>query len=104
MGSSIKYVTLILPILTPFLCHTLSYIPGPPKVRHTSRTPRFLVGIVQQKTLTTAPCTNSLSIVRGGFCPGGFVFCPEGFVRGAFCLFPFCQNACVIMFRKLNTT
>src|SRR6218665_3747866 len=28
--------------------HTLSHIPGPPpKVRHKSRTPRFLVGLVQ---------------------------------------------------------
>src|SRR6218665_1687733 len=36
----------------------------PPKVRHTSRTPRFLVGLVQ-KTRTKAPCTNSLLIVRG---------------------------------------
>src|SRR6218665_2270111 len=33
----------------PPLCHTLSHIPGPPlKVRHTSRTPRFLVGLVKK--------------------------------------------------------
>ena len=50
----------------------------PPKVRHTSRTPRFLEGLVQ-KSRTKVPCTNSISIVRGGFCPGvlsGFSFCP----------------------------
>src|SRR6218665_3028652 len=46
--------------------------------------PRFSVGLVQ-KTVTKVPCTNYLSIVRGGFCPVGFVFCP----------FPFSQNACV---------
>src|SRR6218665_268643 len=61
------------PILTPSppvtLCHTSR---DPPKVRHTFRTPRFLLGLVQ-KTRTKAPCTNSLSIVRGGFCLGAFV-------------------------------
>ena len=62
----------------PIPCHTLSHIPGPPKVRHTSRTPRFLLGLVPK-----APCTNYLSIVHGGFCQG--VFCREGFVRGDFC-------------------
>src|SRR6218665_3703095 len=50
--------------------------PGtPPKVRHTSRTPRFLVGIVQ-KSRTKVPCTNSISIVRGGFCPDWFLSVP----------------------------
>src|SRR6218665_3103711 len=77
------------PILTPLPCHTLSHIPGPPKVRHTSWTPApFLVGLVQ-KTRTKAPCTNSLSIVPGGFgrgfCQG--VFCLEGFVRVDFIRF-----------------
>jgi len=52
------------------LCHTSR---DPPKVRHTSRTPRFLVGLVQ-KTRTKAPCTNSLS--RWGFCPGRFLSIP----------------------------
>src|SRR6218665_877895 len=78
---------------------------GTPKVRHTSRTPPpILVGLVQE-TWTKALCTNSLSIVRGGFCPGGLSggllsgrFCP-----GWFCLFPLlleyiCYN------RKLNIT
>src|SRR6218665_3619465 len=32
----------------PPACHTLSHIPRPPKVRHTSRTPPFLVGLVQK--------------------------------------------------------
>src|SRR6218665_2447294 len=54
-------------ILTPSspvtLCHTSR---DPPKVRHTSRTPRFSVGLVQ-KTRTKAACTNYLSIVRGTF-------------------------------------
>src|SRR6218665_3637335 len=76
------------PILTPpvTLCHTSR---DPPlKVRHTSRThPPFLLGLVQ-KTRTKTPCTNSLLIVCGGFCL-------EGFVRGGFCPFPFCQNTSV---------
>src|SRR6218665_1414689 len=55
-------------------CHTSL---DPPKVRHTSRTTRrFLVGLVQ-KSRTNVPCTNSVSIVRGGFvgefCPGWFL-------------------------------
>src|SRR6218665_2136007 len=70
---------------------------SPPKVRHTSRTPRFLVGLVQ-KTRTKAPCTNSLSIVRGGFCSGVLLggllsgrFCPGWF----FVNFPLYQNESV---------
>src|SRR6218665_629810 len=80
MGPSIKYTSRYFwPLLTPSpvtLCHTSR---DPPKVRHTSRTPRqFLVDLVQ-KSRTKVPCTNSILIVRGGFCPGGFVrvgFCP----------------------------
>src|SRR6218665_692526 len=84
------------PILTPLspvtFCHTSR---DPPKIRHTSRTPRFLVGLVQ-KSQTKVPCTNSISIVRGDFCPGSFV-------RVGFCPFPLltqyiCYN------RKLNIT
>jgi len=83
------------------LCHTFSHIPGPPKVRHTFRTPlRFLVGLVQRPR-AKAPCTNSLSIVRGGFCLG--VFCLEGFVRGAFCPFPLLSEY-ICYNRKLNIT
>src|SRR6218665_791869 len=86
-GPSIKYVTLFLAnIDPPPPCHTLSHIQGPPKkVRHTSRTLRFLVHLVQ-KSRTKAPCTNSLSIVHGGFCPGVLsgglfflIFCPGFF-------------------------
>src|SRR6218665_3006586 len=71
VGPSIKYITLFLANFDPpSPCHTLSHIPRPPKVRHTSRTtppPNF--SRISTKTLTKAPCTNSLSIVRGGFCP-----------------------------------
>src|SRR6218665_3221609 len=45
---------------------------GPSKVRHTSRTPRFLEGLVH-KPGQKPPCTNSVSIVHRGVCPGGFV-------------------------------
>src|SRR6218665_688007 len=51
------------------LSHFVTHPETPPIVRHTSRTPRFLVGLVQ-KIRTKAPCTNSISIVREGFCPG----------------------------------
>src|SRR6218665_2742688 len=46
----------------------------PPRkyVTHLGPRPRFLEGLVQ-KTGTKAPCTNSVLIVRGEFCPGGFV-------------------------------
>src|SRR6218665_393919 len=51
-------------------CHMLSHILGPPRkyVTHLGPPP-ILVGLVQ-KTRTKAPCTNSLSIVRRGFCSG----------------------------------
>src|SRR6218665_217034 len=35
-----------------------------------------------QKTRTKAPCINSVSIVRGGFCPGGL---SRGLLSGRFC-------------------
>ena len=39
---SIKYVTLFLANFDPpSPCHTLSHIPRPPKIRHTSGTPDF---------------------------------------------------------------
>src|SRR6218665_1555554 len=82
---SVKYVTLFLANFDPSvtLCHT-SRDPGPspPKVRHASRTPRFLVSLVQ-KSWEKAPCTNSISIVRGGFCPG--VLSGLVFARSPFC-------------------
>src|SRR6218665_2089418 len=56
--------------ILPSPCHTLSHIPGPPRkyVTHLGP-PRFLVGLVQ-KSWTKVPCTNSISIVPGGFCRG----------------------------------
>src|SRR6218665_1737479 len=50
--------------------------PSPATPCHTSRNPPFLLGLVQ-KSRAKAPCTNSLSIVREGFCQGAFF-------RGAF--------------------
>src|SRR6218665_4022794 len=84
LGRSIKYVTLFLANFDP-----LPHDP-PPKVRHTSQTPRFLVGLVQ-KTRTKAPCTNSLSIVR------------RVFVRGGFCPFPLLSEY-ICYNRKVNIT
>src|SRR6218665_2215492 len=73
LGPSIKYVTLFLANFDSHPpCHTLSHIQGPPRKYVAHLGPLFLVGLVQ-KTRTKAPCTNSLSIVRGGFCPGSFV-------------------------------
>ena len=97
-GPSIKYVTLFWPILTPPpLCHTLSHIPGPPRkyVTHLGPLPRFLVGLVQ-KSRTKIPCTNSISIVRGSFCPVGFVWV-------GFCPFPLLSQY-ICYNRKLNIT
>src|SRR6218665_38094 len=77
-GPSIKYVTLFLAnFLTPrsTLSHFVTHPGTPLKVRHTSRTPQFLVGLVQ-KSSTKVLCTNSISIVRGGFCPGWFLSVP----------------------------
>ena len=92
-GPSTKYVTLFYANFdSP--CHTLSHIPGPPKVRHTSRPPPIFVGLVQ-KALTKAPCTNSLSIVRWGFCPG--------VLSGRFCPSPHLSE-CMCYNRKLNFT
>src|SRR6218665_1510 len=104
-GPSIKYVTLFWPILTPCPCHTMSHIPGPPKsTSHISDTPPIF-SRPSTKTLRKAPCTNSLSIVREGFCPGVYqgVFCLEGFVRGGFCPFPFLSEY-ICYNRKLNIT
>src|SRR6218665_1002389 len=96
-GPFIKYVTLFLakfdPPLPVTLCHTSrdprKYVthPGPP--------PRFLVGLVQ-KSRTKVPCTNYISIVRGGFCPGVFVWV-------GFCPFPLLSQY-ICYNRKLNIT
>src|SRR6218665_1323843 len=87
------------PILPPPLplSHFVTHPWTLPKVHHTSRTPRFLVGLVQ-KIRTKAPCTNSLSIVREGFCPGAFVrgsFVWKVLYGVAFVRSPFCQNTSV---------
>src|SRR6218665_2708321 len=70
-GPSIKYVTLFLANFDPhFPVTRLTFRDPPESTSHISDPlPRFLVGLVQ-KTRTKAPCTNSLSIVRRGFCPG----------------------------------
>src|SRR6218665_2749666 len=68
--------------LFPF--HALSHIPGPPKYVTHLGPPIF--SRPSTKIPDKSPCTNSLSIVRGGFVRG--VFCLEGFVRVGFCPFP----------------
>jgi len=57
------------PLPSVTFCHTSR---DPPKYVTHLGPPRFLAGLVQ-KTRTKAPCTNSLWIVREGFCPGAFV-------------------------------
>src|SRR6218665_1641843 len=87
-GPSIKYVTLFLAnfyLPSPVtLCHTSR---DPPKVRHTSRTPRLF-----SRPSTTNPDKSPLYKILSqlftglfvrGFCQG--VFCLEGFVQGGFC-------------------
>src|SRR6218665_429865 len=71
-GASIKYVTLFLAPPSVTLCPTSRDLP-----QNTSHISDFSVGLVQ-KTPRKAPCTNSLSIVRGGFCQG--MFCPGWFL------------------------
>src|SRR6218665_4184245 len=99
MGPSIKYVTLFLanfdPPLPVTLCHSHTSR-DPPKVRHTSRTPRFLVGLVE-KSRTKFPST----IIIYLNCSRRFL--SGGFVRVGLCPFPLlsqyiCHN------RKLNIT
>src|SRR6218665_946171 len=89
------------PLPSVTLCHTSR---DPPKVRHTSRT-STIFSRPSTKTRAKAPCTNSLSIARWGFCPGFCqrVFCLEGFVRGGFCLFSLLSEY-ICYNRKLNIT
>src|SRR6218665_1146174 len=80
---SVKYVALFLANFDPLpLSHVVTHPGTPPKVRHTSRTPHF--SRPSTKTLTKALCTNSLSIVLGGFCSGVLSlsgrFCPGCFL------------------------
>src|SRR6218665_540839 len=59
----------------PSPCHTLSHIPRPPKsTSHISDYPFPIFSRPSTKTLTKALCTNSFSIVCGGFCPGVLSF------------------------------
>src|SRR6218665_984299 len=85
------------------LCHTARDPPFRKCITHLGPPSRFLGGLVQ-KSRTKAPCTNSLSIVRGVFCPGlcQGVFCLEGFVRGGFVRSPRSEYICCN--RKLNIT
>src|SRR6218665_248807 len=85
----------LLPLTPVTLCHT--YRDPPTYVTHLGPPPPIF-NRPSTKNRTKAPCTNSLSIVRRGFCP-------EGFVRGSFVwkvlsgvVFvhsPFCQNTSV---------
>src|SRR6218665_1382652 len=68
------------------LCHTSRDTPRK-YVTHLGPPTRLLIGLVQ-KSRTKVPCTNSISIVRGGFCPG--VLSRLAFVRS-----PFCHNTSV---------
>src|SRR6218665_3914247 len=75
------------------------HIPGPRPQKSTSHIsdPPFLLGLVH-KTWTKALCTNSLSIVRGGFCPGAFVrgsFVWKVLSGVIFVRTSFCQNTSV---------
>src|SRR6218665_3693367 len=79
-------------ILTPFPRPPSSHIRGPPPPESTSHIsdplPRFLEGLVQkpgQKPL----CTNSVSIVRGGFCLWG------GLSGGLFMSIRLCPGWCL---------
>src|SRR6218665_1294875 len=64
----------LLPLTPVTLCHTYR---DPQSTSHISDPPPIFNRPSTKKTGQKAPCTNSLSIVRGGFCP-------EGFVRGSF--------------------
>ena len=83
----LRRVTLFWIILTSLLCHSLSHISGTPQkyVTHLGPPPVLVgLGLVTpsqyKKIRTKTLCTNSLSIVRGGFCPG---LLSRGFCGGA---------------------
>src|SRR6218665_2530149 len=85
-GPSIKYITLFLANFDPLpLSHFVTHPGTPQSTSHISDPPIFSRPSTKKPGQT---CTNSLSIVRGVFCPRVFchgVFCLEGFVRGGFC-------------------
>src|SRR6218665_2735394 len=72
------------PFLTHSLCHTLSHVSGPPKVRHTSRNPTIFSSTYINTYMYVF--TGRFVLVRGGSClgdlSGGFGL--EGFVQGGF--------------------
>src|SRR6218665_3791479 len=92
LGPSIKYVTLFLANFDPPLpCHTLSHIPGPPKVRHTSRSLPPIFSRSSTKKPGQKPPVQILSqlftgvfvrevfsggLLSGRFCPGWLLSVP----------------------------
>ena len=85
------------------LCHTLSHIRDPQKVRHISRTPSpFLVGLLQKSEQNPLYLSQ---LFAGVFVQGllSGVFCLEGFVRGGFGLVPLLSEY-IYYNRKLNIT
>ena len=92
-GPTIKYVTLFWTNFDPpspvTLCHT-SW--DPPKVRHTSRTPKFLV-VHTHVHIIIHVCLSSWRFLTGGFCPE--VSCLEGLSGVVFCQSPFSQNTSI---------
>src|SRR6218665_960746 len=96
MGPSIKYVTLFLANFDPSL--------PPVTLHHTSRTPRFLAGLVQkpgQKPLVQILSQLFARVFVREFCLG--VFCLKGFVRGGVCPFPLLSEH-ICYNRNLNIT
>src|SRR6218665_630408 len=86
-GPSIKYITLFLASFYPLPLSNFVTHPGTPpeSTSHISEPPIF--SMPSTKTQTKAPCTNSLSIVHGAYCPGvlsgGLLsrrFCPGWFL------------------------
>ena len=89
------------PILTPSPSHTLSTISRPPKVRHTSRTPQFLVVQAYILCLYSVVCPSSREFFAGGFDRPGF-FDLEGFVRGDFYPSHTCNKLATGIFRLIE--
>src|SRR6218665_1253465 len=87
-GPSIKYVTLFLANFYPLPPVTLRHTSrDPPKVRHTTRT--------RPPPISRRPSTKTRT--KDLLYKFYFNSLPEGFVRGVFCPFPFCQNTSVTL-------
>src|SRR6218665_2440604 len=102
MGPSIKYVTLFLANFDPLppvtLCHTSRDLP-PESTSHISDPPNFSrpsTKIPHKSPLYKFYLNCSRRFLSGGFCPGGFV-------RVDFCLFPLLSQY-ICYKRKLNIT